>query len=281
MSEEDLKKKIDELEKSVKGLQGNLRTCIKAANMDTEDFKAGEPNFAFLALAEHPYAREMLKQLLAAGWKPKVVIEEDDGKIAQEERAKFEKRIEGNPLAAEIVEQCKANGIEHVTVPQHNFSQCMAQLQRTKPRLIVLGGTRIIRDPVLSFPVDGVINAHPGLLPECRGSASPAWSVYHDIKIGSTCHICSAGIDTGDLLIKREVPVKRGATYSDLCYSTLCLSGTLMTEAVTHYAKQGNFDALRQKQEESPNPTFENAPDDVLEAVYKKLQDQAYKHYVD
>merc|ERR1719398_433806 len=83
-----------------------------------------------------------------------------------------------------------------------------------------------------SFPVDGMINAHPGLLPECRGSASPAWSVYHDIKIGSTCHICSPGIDEGDLLIKREVPVKRGYTYNDLCYFTLSLSGTLMVEAV-------------------------------------------------
>jgi len=283
LSEEDLKRKVKELEKTVKGLQGNLQTCIKAANMDTQDFKAGEPNFAFLALAEHPYAREMLTQLLAAGWKPRVVIEEDDvcRKLAQEERAKFEKRIEGHPLAAEIVEQCKANGIEHATVPHHNQALCMAQLQRTKPRLIVLGGTRIIRDPILSFPVDGVINAHPGLLPECRGSASPAWSVYHDIRIGSTCHICSSGIDTGDILIKREVPVRRGATYNDLCYYTLALSGALMTEAVTHYAKHGNFDAMRQKQDESPNPTFENAPDDVLEAVHKKLALHFYKHYVD
>jgi len=281
MDEQQLKSKVEELEKTVKGLQGNLRVCLKASNIDTQDFKAGEPNFVFLALLEHPYAREMLKQLLAAGWKPRCVIQEDDGKIAQEERAKFEKRIEGHPLAPELVEQCKANGIEYVTVPHHNLSPCMYQLQRVKPRLIVLGGTRIIRDPILSFPVDGVINAHPGLLPECRGSASPAWSVFHDIKIGSTCHICEPGIDTGDILVKREVEVKRGATYNDLCYFTLCLSGTLMTEAMTHYAQHGNFDALRQKQAESPNPTFENASDEVLEAVYTKLKEQSYKHYVD
>jgi len=276
-----MKSKIEDLEKEVKALRGNVRTCLKAANADTADFKAGEPNFAFFALLEHPYAREMLKQLLAAGWKPKLVIQENDGKIAQEERAKFETRIAGHPLADEIVAQCEANGIEHVTVPHHNLAGCMTHLQRVRPRLIVLGGTRIIRDPILSFPLDGVINAHPGLLPECRGSASPAWSVYHDIKIGSTCHICSPGIDTGDLLDKREVPVKRGATYNDLCYFTLCLSGTLMTEAVTHYAKHGNFDSIRQKQGESAHPTFENAPDEVLEAVNTKLKDQTYKHYVD
>jgi len=276
-----LKRKLEELEKELKIVKGNVRVCIKGSNIGIEDFKKGEPNFAFLVLAEHPYGREMLKQLLAQGFKPKVVIEEDDGKIAQEERAKFEKRIEGNPLAPEIVEQCKTHNIEHATVPHHNLSGCFAVLQRVKPRLIVLGGTRIIREPILSFPVDGMINAHPGLLPECRGSASPAWSVYHDIGIGSTCHICEPGIDVGDILFRREVPVKRGYTYNDLCYKTLCLSGTLMTEAIAYYSEHGNFAGLRKKQEESPNPTFLNAPDDVLEEVYKKLKEQTYKHYVD
>lgn len=273
--------RIDELEKTVKTLRSNIKTAMKAASNGTADFKQGEPNFAFLVLQEHPYGREMLKQLLAKNLVPRLVIEENDGKEAPQERAKFEKRIEGHPLAPEIAEQCKAHNIECVTVPQHNLSPSLIHLQRVKPRLLVLGGTRIIREPILSFPVDGVINAHPGLLPECRGSASPAWSVYHDIKIGSTCHICEPGIDEGDILFKREIPVKRGTTYEDLCYFTLCMSGTLMTEAVAHYAEHGNFDALRQKQGESPNPTFRNAPDEVLEEVYKKLSEQTYKHYVD
>lgn len=272
---------IDTLEKTVDTLRANMRTAMKAARDGTADFKQGEPNFAFLVLQEHPYGREMLKQLLEKGFRPKIVIEENDGKEAPKEREKFEKRIEGHPLAPEIAEQCTKNGIECVTVPQHNLAACLIHLQRVKPRLIVLGGTRIIREPVLSFPLDGVINAHPGMLPECRGSASPAWSVYHDIKIGSTCHICEPGIDEGDILGKREIPVKRNFTYNDLCYYTLCMSGTLMTEAVTHYAEHGNFDALRQKQTESPHPTFQNASDEILEAVYKKLEQQAYKHYVD
>ena len=35
--------------------------------MDTPAFEAGKAHFAFLVLKEHPYGREMLKQLLAAG----------------------------------------------------------------------------------------------------------------------------------------------------------------------------------------------------------------------
>merc|ERR1719510_2761034 len=104
--------RIDELEKTVKTLRSNLKTAMKAANNGTTDFKQGEPNFAFLVLQEHPYGREMLKQLLAKNLVPRIVIEENDGKEAPQEREKFEKRIQGHPLAPEIAEQCKSNSIE-------------------------------------------------------------------------------------------------------------------------------------------------------------------------
>ena len=99
---------------------------MKAANVGTPGFVRGKPHYAFLVLREHPYGREMLEQLLAKGFVPAVVIEEDDGKIAKEERDKFEERIKGNRLAPTIEDQCRAHKIERVTVPQHNFSGCLS-----------------------------------------------------------------------------------------------------------------------------------------------------------
>ena len=146
--------------------------------------------------------------------------------------------------------------------------------------LVVFGGTRIIRGEILDHPKDGVINSHPGLLPDCRGSASPAWSVYHDIPIGSSTHFCDNGIDTGELLLRREVPVNRGMTYENLCYETLVLAGVLMKEALMAY-DVGKWDEMRRPQGESEHPTFRNAPEEVLEVVAQKLRDQTYAHYVD
>eukprot|EP01059_Diplonema_ambulator_P032743 TRINITY_DN6575_c0_g1_i1.p1 TRINITY_DN6575_c0_g1~~TRINITY_DN6575_c0_g1_i1.p1 ORF type:complete len:249 (+),score=85.81 TRINITY_DN6575_c0_g1_i1:47-793(+) len=246
-----------------------------------------EKTFAFFCLKEHPYGREMLKQLLAAGHKPKIVIEEDGGprpdgrvSVAEEEREKFLERCKGHTIQATMVEQCREAGIERVDVPQHNKEECIEFMRKADVDLLVLGGTRIIRDPVLSMPRDGCLNAHPGLLPECRGSASPAWSVYHDIPIGSTCHFCSAGIDEGDIVGRREVPVTRGMTYEDLCYHTMVLSGTLMAEAVTKYY-EGTLEDARVKQGKSDHPTFKNAPDEVLDVVRQKLQEGTYKHFTD
>ena len=238
-----------------------------------------KPRFAFLLLKEHPYGREMLKQILSEGFIPEVIIEEDS-EIGTEEREKFLKRIEGNPIAPEISTQIEGKEIPHVTVSIHNSEKVMPHIENLDLDLIVFGGTRIIRGEILDFPKDGVINSHPGLLPDCRGSASPAWSVYHDIPIGSSTHFCDNGIDTGDLLFRREIPVKRGMSYEDLCYETLVLAGVLMKEALIAY-EEGRWDELRRSQGESKWPTFRNAPQDILDKVYEKLENQTYQHYVD
>ena len=243
-----------------------------------------KPNFAYLLLKEHPYGREMLKQLISEGFIPKIIITEDSV-IADEEREKFLKRIEGNRIAERIeiqLEKLSQKGIdvEHVEVPIHNSEEVMPHIRELDLDIIVFGGTRIIRGEILDYPKYGVVNSHPGLLPECRGSASPAWSVYHDIPIGSSTHFCDNGVDTGQLLLRREVPVKRGMKYEDLCYETLVLAGILMKEALMSY-EQGRWDEMKRPQGDSSHPTFRNAPEEILQVVYQKLEEETYAHYVD
>ena len=243
-----------------------------------------KPNFAYLLLKEHPYGREMLEQLISKDFIPKIIITEDSA-IADEEIEKFLKRIEGNRIAERIeiqLEKLSQKGIdvEHVEVPIHNSEEVMPHIRELDLDIIVFGGTRIIRGEILDYPKYGVVNSHPGLLPECRGSASPAWSVYHDIPIGSSTHFCDNGVDTGQLLLRREVPVKRGMKYEDLCYETLVLAGILMKEALMSY-EQGRWDEMKRPQGDSSHPTFRNAPEEILQVVYQKLEEETYAHYVD
>ena len=230
-------------------------------------------------LKGHPYGCEMLKQILSEDFVPEIIIEEDS-EIADVEKKKFLKRIEGNSLAPPIRDQVSKLNIEIVSVPIHNSEQVIPLIRDMELDLIVFGGTRIIRGDILDLPKDGVIDSHPGLLPECRASASPAWSVYHDIPIGSSTHFCDNGIDTGHLLIRREISVNRGMTYEDLCYETLLLSGVLMKEALMAY-DQNQWGEIRRPQGDSNYPTFRNASEEIIQVVREKLLDETYAHYVD
>ena len=233
--------------------------------------------WVFMVLEEHPYGREMLMQLLEAGHVPAAVVEEASP-VADEEREKFLVRIKGHRVAPTFTDLLEGMNVPRYKVPHHNRRRCRELLKELEPDLGVLGGTRIIRKMVLEIPPDGMLNSHPGLLPEVRGSASVAWSVYHDVPIGSTCHFIDPDIDTGDIVLKRVIPVHRGDTYELLCWKTLVMAGTLMTEAVTMWRRG---EVSRTPQGESGLPTFKVAPPEVLDVVYRKLAEGTYKHFVD
>jgi methionyl-tRNA formyltransferase len=236
-----------------------------------------EKQFVFMVLEEHPYGREMLMQLLEKEHIPIAIIEESS-ETAEEEKRKFLERIKGYRVAPTFTELIESKNIQRYKVPHHNKKQCRLLLEKLKPQLVVLGGTRIIRKRILEIPPDGMLNSHPGLLPEVRGSASPAWSVYHDIPIGSTCHFIDKNIDTGDIVGRRVIPVHRGDTYEKLCWLTLVEAGTLMTEAVTAW-KKGVI--KRRPQGKSDLPTLRVPSEEIMTVVRKKLREQTYIHYVD
>jgi len=231
-------------------------------------------SFAFLVLEEHPYGREMLMQLMEAGHVPSAVIEET-GPVAEEEREKFLERIRGHRVAPTFDRLLEGRDVQRHKVPHHNRRECREILTELAPDLGVLGGTRIISKNLLKIPPDGMLNSHPGLLPEVRGSASVAWSIYYDIPIGCTCHFIDPDIDTGDIVVKRTIPVHRGDTYEHLCWKTLVTAGTLMTEAVGMWRKGS---VHRTPQGESELPTFRVPPPEIMEVVQRKLADGTYRH---
>ena len=237
-------------------------------------------NYIFFSITEHPWGREMLSQLINSGFVPSLIIEENS-EGGKTEREKFEFRLGSHPLAPKMQSQIEKYKIPFVEVPIHNDEHCIKHMEKANPDLIVFGGTRIIRGKILEYGENkgGVLNSHPGLLPECRGSASPAWSVHEGIKIGSSCHFCSSDIDAGDLVGKREIEVRKGDDYHDLCYKTSVVASNLMVEAVTAFSKN-ELDNLRTPQGESPHPVF-RYDSEIEKKAIEMLQNQEYEHYVD
>jgi folate-dependent phosphoribosylglycinamide formyltransferase PurN len=104
-----------------------------------------------------------------------------------------------------------------VTCRDQNSPTAISQLKRWAPDLIIFTGGNILRKQLLDVPRLGVLNVHLGLLPELRGMSSPEWSLLNHVPLGITVHLMDAGIDTGPILQRYELPdVNRSKSLSDL-----------------------------------------------------------------
>lgn len=70
---------------------------------------------------------------------------------------------------------------------------------------ILIGGAGLI--DVDHFTKTKVINAHPGLTPLVRGLDSLKWAIYDGEPVGNTLHFVDAGVDSGDIIAQRALPV--------------------------------------------------------------------------
>jgi phosphoribosylglycinamide formyltransferase-1 len=84
--------------------------------------------------------------------------------------------------------------------------------------LVVLAGFMRIVGPVLlaAYP-RRIINIHPSLLPKHRGATAAAQALAAgDAVTGCTVHYVDEGVDTGEIIAQREVPVLPGDTAETL-----------------------------------------------------------------
>ena len=84
-----------------------------------------------------------------------------------------------------------------------------AQLKEIDPELIiVVAYGKLLPLGVLQYPKYGCINVHGSLLPAYRGAAPMQRAIMDGCtKTGITTMYMAEGLDTGDMLLKRELPI--------------------------------------------------------------------------
>jgi methionyl-tRNA formyltransferase len=99
--------------------------------------------------------------------------------------------------------------------------------------------TDIIPPKVFNAPKLGSICYHPSILPKYRGSSAINWAVINgETKTGLTIFWVDEGIDTGDILLQKEVDVGPDETTGEVYFNKLYSMGVAATaEAVDLVAK--------------------------------------------
>lgn len=97
-------------------------------------------------------------------------------------------------------------------------TEFIEELRKINPDVIcVVAYGKILPKEILEIPKLGCINVHGSLLPKYRGAAPIQWAVLNgDEKTGITTMYMDVGMDTGDMILKKEVKIGEEETTGEL-----------------------------------------------------------------
>ena len=133
---------------------------------------------------------------------------------------------------------------------------------RLKPDLNVMAFvTDIVPESVLNCPKLGTIQYHPSLLPRHRGGSAINWAVINgETRTGLTIMWVDKGIDTGPILLQKEVDIAPDDTVGSLYFNRLFPMGIEAIKESIELIRQGKAPRI---------------PQDEAQATYEGLCTQA------
>ncbi len=162
----------------------------------------------------------------------------------------LENLLIGHEVAAVITQPDKPKGrgkkVQYTPVKETALKHNLPVLQPLKIRDIkeelisfnadifcVVAYGQLLPAEILDIPKLGCINVHGSLLPKYRGAAPINWAILNGETVtGITIMHLDVGMDSGDMILKREIPILPEDTSASLYESLSQIGGKALAEAV-------------------------------------------------
>ena len=175
------------------------------------------------------FAAEGLKALLGAGHEISLVLTQPDRPRGRHSA----------PRKSEVRLLAEEHGISVLT-PSRLFTdeEAIGRIRELSPELIVVSAFgQLLPKEVLEIPDYGCVNIHASLLPRFRGASPVQWAILSgDKESGVTTMQMDEGLDTGDMLLWREVPIHADTTYGTLHDALMETGASLLVETLERLA---------------------------------------------
>jgi methionyl-tRNA formyltransferase len=129
-------------------------------------------------------------------------------------------------------------GLPVLQPPRVRDEKFVTELHALQPDLIVvIAYGQILPPAILDLPRFGCLNVHTSLLPKYRGAAPIQWAIANgDTETGVTIMKMDEGLDTGDIVAQRRVPIHPKDDSATLHDRLARLGAELLVQTIPDYA---------------------------------------------
>lgn len=167
------------------------------------------------------------------------------------------------------------NNIEVVT-PKRLKDEVDSVLAFQPDIIITCAYGQIVPVDILNYPKYGCINVHASLLPKYRGGAPIQRAIMNgEVKTGVTIMYMNAGLDTGDMIAKKELIIGNNDNY-DVVSDNLRIVGRDLLEEVLPNILKGNIKRVVQSNDEATYASIITRDDEKID--FHKTTFEIYNH---
>jgi len=137
---------------------------------------------------------------------------------------------------------------------------------------------RKISSDLIRLMRNGIVNIHPGVLPEYRGCTAVEWAILNDEKVGNTAHFMDEGYDTGPIIRSETYEFSLGDDYQSI-RTQVYKSGCILAGQVLASIQDSDLrprDAKVQNHDKAKY--WRPIPDDKMQTMLRKLKSNTYKY---
>jgi folate-dependent phosphoribosylglycinamide formyltransferase PurN len=131
-----------------------------------------------------------------------------------------------------VIGLAAGNGIPVYRVDRFNSPECASLIASLDIDLLAIASAPILKDYVFEKAKIGCLNAHPGWLPRYRGVGANRAAILNEELPGICVHFVDAGIDTGRLIVRERLPLRRGDTIASINDRASARGAELMAQVI-------------------------------------------------
>jgi len=171
----------------------------------------------------HLYGHHALYSLINAGYKPSLVITnipKNDEKVWYPSVSDLSEK---NGIRVIKMNKVSNNCLLNDTIIEHS------------PDLFIVSSFRNLLDQkLLDIPKYGALNLHMAPLPKHRGAHPENWAIINgELAMGYVVHYIDNGIDSGDIVLRGELPIYKDDTIMSLTYRLADAAPPLLIKAIS------------------------------------------------
>lgn len=169
--------------------------------------------------------------------------------VTQPDKPKGRGKKLAMPPVKELASKYEIDVYQPVKAREESFVE---KLKEINPELIVVVAFgQILPKSILDIPKFGCVNVHASLLPKYRGAAPLNWVIINgEEKTGVTTMYMDVGLDTGDMILKSEIPLDDEITAGEL-HDKMMVQGAEVLKDTIDLISKGEAPREKQNDEET------------------------------